>query len=310
MRSNTLTYLSLVLTAFFWGSAFNVGGHIVRYMPPISAGIERFVLATALLLAILGFGRRLRLQALRGNLLALVAVGLLGVAGFNLAMFFGLQSTSPLNAALIMATTPLWTLLISAVLEGERIHRWRIAGLGSGLAGVVLVVTQGDPIALLKMGLARGDLIVLGGALSWALATVLSRRQVKGATAQETTAYSIGFGTIALLVLGLLHEQPLAAVAQAPASVHLGIVYLALCSTVLGYLFWFEATRRIGAPRTSSFFNLVPVSTLLVGIAQGQQPNLWQVTGVLAVIAGVVLASRPQAEAPAAPALRECVGRS
>jgi drug/metabolite transporter (DMT)-like permease len=292
MRSNTLTYASLVLTAFFWGSAFNVGAHVIRWMPPISAGAERFALASIVLLGTLGVAGRLNLQRLREHLPALTAVGLLGVVGFNLAMFFGLRSTTPFNAALIMATTPLWTLLLSTLVEGEHIDRWRGAGLLSGLAGVALVVSGGDPARLAQLHLAPGDVIVLGGSFSWALATVVSRRYLGALDSQESTTWSIMLGTIVLLVLAVLREHPLAAAAQAPASAHWGIVYLALCSSVLGYLFWFAAARRLGAARTASFFNLVPVFSLLVSMAGGQSPQPVQLLGVVAVIGGVVLASR------------------
>ncbi len=292
MRTLPLTYASLVLTAFFWGSAFNVGAHVIAGMSPISAGTERFLLASAMLLALLAFTRRLDWRLARRHLPALLAVGILGVAGFNLAMFFGLRSTTPVNAALLMATTPLWTLLLSALIEGERIDRWRAAGLASGLLGVALVVSGGDLGKLVHLHLAKGDAIVMGGALSWALATVISRRWLGALDAQQTTTWSIVLGTGVLLLLGLYREQPLAAMAQASASVHWGLLYLALCSSVLGYLFWFAATRRIGAARTASFFNLVPVFTLLVALIGGQVPQAGQLMGVVAVIGGVVLASR------------------
>ncbi|HYG04889.1 MAG TPA: DMT family transporter [Stenotrophomonas sp.] len=292
MRASPLTYASLVLTAFFWGSAFNVGAHVIAGMSPISAGAERFLLASAMLLALLAFTRRLDWRLARGHLPALTAVGVLGVAGFNLAMFFGLRSTTPVNAALLMATTPLWTLLLSVLLEGERINRWRAAGLASGLLGVVLVVSGGNPARLAQLHLARGDAIVMGGALSWALATVISRRYLGKLDAQQTTTWSIVLGTGVLLLLGLWREQPLAAMSHASASVHWGIFYLALCSSVLGYLFWFSATRRLGAANTASFFNLVPVFTMLVALIGGQIPQVGQLAGVAAVIGGVVLASK------------------
>lgn len=299
MRASPLTYLGLVLTTFFWGSAFNVGAHVITGMPPISAGAERFAIAGVLLLGLLTATGSLDLRLLRAHLPALAAVGVLGVLGFNLAMFLGLRSTTPFNAALIMATTPLWTLLLSALLEGERIDRWRGAGLLSGLAGVALVVSGGSPARLAQLQLSPGDALVGGGALSWALATVISRRYLRGVDARQTTTWSIVIGGAAMLLLGAWREHPLQAAAQAPASVHWGLLYLAVCSSVLGYLFWFDATRRLGAARTAAFFNLVPVFTLLVSLAGGQVPHPAQLLGVVAVIGGVVLASRGGGTAPA-----------
>ncbi|GHH49347.1 DMT family transporter [[Pseudomonas] boreopolis] len=292
MRSHLPTYAALVVTTFFWGSAFNVGAHVIARMSPISAGAERFAIASIVLLGVLAAGRNLDLRLLRAHLPALSAIGVLGIVGFNLAMFFGLRSTTPFNAALIMATTPLWTMLLSGLVEGERIDRWRGAGLASGLAGVVLVISGGDPERLAHLRLAPGDAIVCAGALSWALATVISRRFLPDVDARQTTTWSIVLGTIVMLLIGAWREHPLQAAAQAPASVHWGLLYLAICSSVLGYLFWFDATRRLGPARTAAFFNLVPVFTLLVSLAGGRVPQPAQLLGVVAVIGGVVLASR------------------
>ena len=85
MRASPLTYASLVLTAFFWGSAFNVGAHVIASMSPISAGTERFLIASVALLALLACTGRLDWRLARRHLPALAAVGVLGVAGFNLS---------------------------------------------------------------------------------------------------------------------------------------------------------------------------------------------------------------------------------
>lgn len=292
MRAHALTYAALVATTFFWGSAFNVAAQVIANMSPITAGAERFMLAAVLLLLFLTLTGRLDWRIVRGHWPALTAVGALGVVGFNLAMFFGLQSTTPFKAALLMATTPLWTLLLAALLEGEPVDRWRMAGLLSGLVGVALVISAGDLAHLATLQFVPGDAIVVCGALSWAAATAISRRYLQRVDAQQTTTWSIAIGSVVLLLLGAWREHPLQAVAAASAVTHLGVAYLAVCGSVLGYLFWFSATRRLGAAHTAAFFNLVPVFTLLISLAGGQAPETAQLLGVAAVVGGVALASR------------------
>ncbi|MHB9117819.1 MAG: DMT family transporter [Burkholderiales bacterium] len=284
-------YAGIVASTFFWGTNFNAGAYIISHVPPISAAIERFVIATILLFLIFGPRGKLRGAVLQKNLWVYVVLGLLGVACFNMATFFGLQTTTPINGVLILATTPLWTTILAALLEGERIDLMRGCGIVCGLFGVGFVITRGDLGVLLAHKIVVGDVIILAGSIAWALNTVISRRFVVEATPLETTAFSMLFGTIGLVILGSLFEKPISAIAAAPPGVHGAILYLAVCGSMMAYLLWFNGIQRIGSARTAIFFNLAPVFTMAVSTVLGVPPNGWQMIGAIAVIIGVVLAS-------------------
>jgi drug/metabolite transporter (DMT)-like permease len=290
-KSDSLAYAGIIVSTFFWGTNFNAGALIIRHIAPISASIERFVISTVVLLLIFGVQGKLRLSVLRQNLWAYIGLGLLGFTAFNLATFFGLQTTTPINGALILATTPLWTMVLAVIFERERIDIGRAVGLLLGLLGVVLVITRGDVRMLLSLDVARGDAIILAGSLAWAANMVGTRRFVKAATPIENTAFSMLFGTLGLVVLGLIFEHPVAAMSAAPASIHAAVLYLALGGSLLAYLLWFRGIHQIGAARTSIFFNLAPVFTMLVSTVLGVPPNAWQLIGASGVILGVVFAS-------------------
>jgi uncharacterized membrane protein len=147
-------------------------------MTPISAAIERFIIATILLFLIFGPRGKLRGEILKRNLWVYVALGLLGVTCFNMATFFGLQTTTTINGVLILATTPLWTTILASLLEGERIDLMRGFGILCGLLSVGLVITRGDLEILRAHKFVLGDAIILVGSIAWALNTVISRRFV------------------------------------------------------------------------------------------------------------------------------------
>lgn len=290
-KSLNHAYAGIVLTTFFWGSNFNAGAYIIRYMPPITAAAERFVVASVALLLIFSLTGHLRWAVLRQNFWAYAVIGILGVVGFNMAMFYGLHTTSAINGALIMATTPLTTMLLAWLLEREKLNMAKGIGLLFGLAGVLLVITHGQLLHLLQLKIAIGDVILLGGSISFALASILSRKLVKNATPLETTSFSMLFGTLVLAVLSLGIEQPFSAMAQAPFLVHVALLYLAVFGSMVAYLFWFNGIQKVGASRAAVFFNLVPVFSMLVAIMFGSLPNLWQVLGTLLVIIGVVIST-------------------
>ena len=290
-NSLPLAYLGVIIATFFWGTNFNAGAYIIAHQPPITASIERFSLATLALLLFFGLRGQLRLSTLKNNWPAYLGLGVLGFTLFNLCTFFGLQSTTPINGALILATTPLWTLVFGVIWENEKLNGSRIAGLLAGFIGVVLVITKGQIQTLLRLEVSPGDGIILLGSLAWALNMVGTRRLVNNATAIETTSYSMLFGTLALLPLGFIFENPLQSLATANLSVHLAVVYLALCGSLLAYLLWFNGLEKIGSVRTAIFFNLAPVFTMLVATLTGTAPNIWQLAGAAWVILGVLLAS-------------------
>ncbi|MHC8343714.1 DMT family transporter [Pseudomonas sp. RT6P73] len=290
-KSTPLAYAGIVGATFFWGTNFNAGAYIIKSMAPISASIERFAISTLLLVLIFGLAGKLRLSTLQKNLPAFIGLGLLGFTAFNLATFFGLQTTTPINGALILATTPLWTMIFAVLLEGERIDRGRAIGLVLGLLGVGLVITRGDIQVLLGLKVATGDAIILAGSVAWAANMVGTRRFVKNSTPLETTTFSMLFGVIGLIVLGFIYENPIAAIGTASLSVHGAVVYLAVFGSLIAYLLWFKGIHTIGAARTSIFFNLAPVFTMLVSSILGVLPNVWQLLGAGGVILGVVFAS-------------------
>jgi hypothetical protein len=98
LKSTPLAYAGIVGATFFWGTNFNAGAYIIKSMAPISASIERFSISTLLLVLIFGLAGKLRLSTLKNNLLAFIGLGLLGFTVFNLATFFGLQTTTPSTA--------------------------------------------------------------------------------------------------------------------------------------------------------------------------------------------------------------------
>ncbi|MGP1630557.1 MAG: DMT family transporter [Giesbergeria sp.] len=285
---------AIVLTVFatlFWGANFSAGKQALSSMPPWTVSAERFVIAAAIILLYLAATRGIRWGVLHRNGLAFVALGVIGVAGFNGALFVGLQTSQPVTAALIMATTPLSASLVEAMLYRRWPSAIGLAGAAVSLVGVGLVLTNG---ALLHGGavtFAAGDPVILLGSLCWAVYTVGCRVYVKDATPLETTAWTIAFGTLALLGFALVFEHPVAAMRTGSMASHLAIVFMGIAGSVLAYLFWTVGIAVRGPAQTALYFNFVPVFALLISIVQGADPGVYRVMGVGVTIVGVVLGS-------------------
>lgn len=76
---------------------------------------------------------------------------------------------------------------------------------------------------------------------------------------------------------------------EIPLQVWGGILFMAVCTSVLGYLWWNQAIAVIGANQTAIFFNLVPIVAMLGSMVLGQEITLIQLAGAVTVIGGVLI---------------------
>lgn len=211
----------------------------------------------------------------------------MGIGGFNLLFFFGMQSTSAVNGALIMALNPLLTTLLAFLMLGEHPTPRQMAAFPLGLAGVAVVVLGGGA----SLHVATGDLLMLGANLCWAAYNVLGRKLMpKDASGVANTTGIMLAGALVLLLAAGLSGAPLALPGpQAGAA----LVLMAVGGSVLAYLFWNAGLTRLGAGRTALFLNLVPVSSMLIAAVGGTSPTLAQVLGGAVVLGSVSLAMLP-----------------
>ena len=283
-------YLLLTTAAFFWGANFILGGYVLHDLPPIWAAAIRFVLGAALMFVIAGVKRENLIVPLRKHIGVYMMLGVVGIVAFNLFFFYALRYTSANNAALIMATNPLFTTLLAAVILGERPTARHLAALPIALAGVAVVVTQGKISSLLSLQISIGDVLMLGADIFWALYNVLSRRYMPQGSSLVNTTWIMTAGAAVLLCVALgsnAHLAPLSPKAAASMAV------MAIGGTVLAYLFWSMGIARLGAARTAIFLNLVPVFAMLLGAVIATAPTAAQVAGGLLVLGGVTVSMLP-----------------
>lgn len=286
VRADAGALILSALAAVFWGTNFEATRIVLEGLPPWTAAGSRFLIASVAILVWLAASRGLKRDVLRLNLVPFIVLGVVGVAGFNAALFVGMESSSPVTAALIMGTSPLTTTLLDAAIS-RRWPEWiALVGMAISLLGVALTVG-----AFSGAHFASGDILIAAGSVAWALYTIGCRRWVDGAEPLETTTWTMVFGAGALVLAAVLFESPAAAWAKATPLSAAAVVYMALVGSVLAYLFWQVGVAVRGPGATSVLFNLVPVSALVVAAVAGRMPDLTQIAGVIVAIFGVLLAS-------------------
>lgn len=283
-------YLLLLGFAIFTGATFNLAKYTVGFFSPSSAAAWRFGLAAVVMLIILFFSEGINKSQLQKNAFSYVVLGVVGIFGFNTLFFVGLKYTSPVNGALIMGLNPLLTTIFARIILKDKITKKQLVGIFFAFIGVLLVITQGSMESIKTLSISGGDIIVFAGNVCWALYGVLGHRFVKDGTPISTTTYSMVIGAVCLIVVSFFTSNPVS-LPNIPIGAWGAIAFMALFTSVLGYLWWNQGMKEIGAGKTSLFFNLVPVVTLILSFAIGTPIKIFQVIGAILVILGVLTAS-------------------
>ncbi|WP_320009106.1 DMT family transporter [Maridesulfovibrio sp.] len=292
MSANTLLYLKLIGSVVFWGGTWIAGRILAGDMTPYSAAFLRFFFATIFMFFITCRVTGKKPNCRRKDILPLVFLGLTGVFMYNILFFSGLKTVAAGRAALIIAATPSFIALGSALIFKEKFNFWKTAGLILALIGVSTIIGHGNPISILIEGASFGDLCIIGCVLSWAAYSLAAKPVVKQMHPIETVFWSCLFGSIMLLIPALFNGL-VAEIFTASFIDYSCIIYLALLGTSLGFSWYFEAIQEIGPSKTGIFINLVPVTAVALGaIMLGEPVDLFLVTGGAMTIFGVWLTNR------------------
>jgi len=214
-------------------------------------------------------------------------LGVAGLFGYHFVYFSAIRSTPTIEASLIAFLWPLFLVVFSALLPGERLRWFHVAGVAMGLAGAVLVITRGEGLVL-KEGLKAGHALAFACAVIWAGYSVLSRRFEKVST-DVVAGFCLATSVLAF-ACHLLFEPT---VWPEGAAQWLAVAGLGLLPVGAAFYSWDYGVKRgdimvLGAASYSS-----PLLSTVLLVASGVSPFHWSVAGACVLItAGALLAAK------------------
>lgn len=289
--------LGLLALAVIWGVNFSVVKAVLDTIPPLGFNALRFPLAVLVLLVLLRRGGAVR-RIDRGDWPRLIALGVLGNVLYQLCFIVGIDLTRAGNASLLLSTTPVWTVFLSAAAGHERPTRWVLFGVAATLVGMAMVVVGGSEELSLGSATFRGDILMIVAAVIWSVYTVAGRAPVEKYGALPVTTWTLAVGTPILMVAGIpdLLATDLAA---APPSVWAGVLYAGVLAIGIAYLLWYRGVEALGNNRTAVYSNLVPVAALITAwIWLAERPSALQLGGAAVILAGITVARLAQSTDP------------
>lgn len=281
-------WIKLTITALFWAGAFFAAKWAVEIAPPVTTAFLRFAIAGLVLLGLAASQKQITLP--RKAYLGTAGMAVIGIFLYNVFFFEGLSRTSAVNGSLIASANPAITALLSRAFRGERtsIRQW--CGILVSFLGVVLVISGGSLRALIHLDVNPGDLFILGSATCWAVYSILARGVLAEASSIVTSAFTCITGAILLSPLAFFESS---AAWQGSLLFWLAVLYMAVFSSVVAYLWWNDGVREIGPARSAIFVNLVPVFVMVLSVMSGRFPGAAQILGGGFVLAGVYLTAGP-----------------
>ncbi|WP_209602646.1 DMT family transporter [Sinorhizobium kostiense] len=281
----------LMLLGLIWGGSFFFARVAVAHVPPFTLVLLRVALA-ALALHLYLRGRHGLYSALFTRWREFLLMGLINNAIPHAFIFLGQTHIGAGLAAILNATTPVWTVLIANMAtEDEKLNAAKINGCLLGLAGTVVLIGPG---ALLDVYGRSGNVplwaLVLPvlAAVSYGFSAIYSKR-FRDLAPPVTAAGQLTASTLLMLPVALFVDTPWTLPAP-PLSALLAVLGLALVSTAYAYILYFRIIAEAGATNTSLVTLLVPPSAILLGfLFLGETLQPVDLAGMALIASGLVL---------------------
>jgi drug/metabolite transporter (DMT)-like permease len=227
---------------------------------------------------------------LEGRGLRLFWLGSLGFAGFNLLAYTGLAHARPQSASLIVALSPLVTALVLWQRTRVRPSPATFALLVVALVGVALVISGGHPTTIVNGSIGWGDLLVLGGVVSFVIYG-LGAAGTPGLSPLRYTALTAAFGwvtTAAVTAVAIATGfVPLPSAADVWA-VSPQLAYLIVPGAIVAVFTWNAAIGLLGPQNAALFGNLIPITTFAIVTVRGYRPGSVELAGAVLTLGALV----------------------
>ena len=290
---NIKAYIMLVCASLFWAGNFMIGKYaFLSEIPPLSLVFYRWSLVWIILLPFT-FKELIKYKdTIINNLPLLFFLGLTSVGLFNSFTYLSLIHTQVINASLFNTAIPAIIILLCFLFKIEKTNKYQILGLIISVCGILAIITQLRLNILLSLNFNKGDLIMIGGVLTWGIySTLLKKKQF---TLPLLTLVHV-ICTLGLISVfpQFLYEFSNGQTINFDTNLVYTLIFLAIFPSIGSYYCWAGAVSIIGANRAGISLSLIPLFSSIMAIAIYDEVfQFFHFIGAILIILGLFLSNR------------------
>jgi drug/metabolite transporter (DMT)-like permease len=296
MKDYSKGVLFCLTAATAWGILFPIMNQALLRIDPFTFTMLRYLIAGLAFLGVMLWREGVGALKLSGERIGLLWLfGTIGFAGFGFLVFLGQQMSGPqgaLSASVMMATQPMMALLVNWIVRKTAPPKVSFFFILLSFCGVSLVISQGNPLALLHTPQNFGaDMLILVGGLCWVIYTFGAHLFPHWSPYRYTSVTNL-FGFVSILAITLvLYATGLVPVPSVSnvISITPHLLYAALVAGLLAVLLWNIGNKIITPMNGMLFMDVIPVTAFVISSFSGTVPSTVQIVGASLSAAALVL---------------------
>jgi drug/metabolite transporter (DMT)-like permease len=259
----------MMLTVILWAFAFPLIKFSLLELSPINLTITRFCIVCSIYLVILILLPNRFTPLRKEDVPRVFLMGFTGLVLYHLGLNYGEQFISASVASLIIATIPVFVVILAAVFLKERITLPIAIGVTISLLGVIIISIMGTEGASLEVQYLSGAAAILLAAVVGAVYTIAGKKMLQRYSPLSLTVYAFLLGSLGLIPfirLSLFEELSSLSYQGATA-----VIFLGIGPTVIAYLLWFVALQISNASKLSVYLYFIPVLSTIISFYMFQE---------------------------------------
>lgn len=275
-----------LITAIFWGLNFHLAKIMLLEVKFVEAGFWRYLFGVIPLL-IYTYNQIPTWNIIRTNIRGILLVGVVGIFGFNLFFFFGLQQSAAINGALIISLTPALTLLFSNQMLKTKILKKEFLGIVISFIGVLYLILKGRISGFANIEFSWGDIFLLGSATLFAVQNVWIKQYGNGLSNKHFTFLTNLFCLISFAIITPF--LGIGNISDYSNSFWLSAIGIGVFGTSVAYLLWNAGIQLSSPGQAGIFINVVPLSAAAFSLIFGEVLQTYHLISGLFIITGVLI---------------------
>lgn len=286
-------YFLVALAVLFWSGNFVVGRYVSSDIAPIDLAFFRWLSVLCLMLPYILYKHKRIFFYIKNYPLIIFVQALIGIAGFNTLLYYGLQTTTATNALLINSIIPIIIVFLSFFILSTKITKKQTLGIVISTLGVIYIVLKGDINNIINLEFTKGDFWIIMACFDWALYSIFLKFIPKDIKPFEFFTSTILIGTFILFILNMFLSDSFESLyfLQNDDVVY-ALIYIVIFPSILSFYFWNISTKALSANITGQFTHLMPVfGSVIAYFLLGEVLNLYHFIGIIFIATGIYLTS-------------------